>query len=105
MTRDVSKKLSAGGVGNELWLVHGSLETAPQAIWEDTGFDFRIGRSTSYYGRAAYFAESPVYRCVVLVVVPSPPLLDDRACRRGRMCRARVCGLLSTGVCVRVCVE
>ena len=48
-------------VGNELWLVHGTRTTDPEAIWsDDFGFDFRHSKA-GMYGRASYFAEQASY--------------------------------------------
>ncbi len=65
------------GIGNELWLIHGSGSTDPQRIAE-SGFDCRYASEDNMFGRASYFAENVrllgegiynceyAYRCVCI---------------------------------------
>ena len=58
--RGIAKR-AGGGIGNELWLLHGTRSTVPKVIWQDdTGFDFRFCEK-GMFGRAAYFAEKTEY--------------------------------------------
>ncbi len=63
--RDIHSRKPAGeawaSVGNELWLVHGTASTKPEAIYKSHGFDWRYSRTTCFFGQASYFAVQPKY--------------------------------------------
>ena len=68
-------KQPGAGIGNELWLLHGTRSNDPEKIWSDhAGVDFRLSNSSGgLFGRAAYFAEKSAYSDVYAYTVPTAP--------------------------------